>query len=286
MVTPSGEIRSALEDLRSRALKAYMALKNKLGICFRDHVDDTISLFDCLVKPILLYGSDFWGCLKLPKNNPIENLHMQFCRQILGVQKNTTNNGVLLELGRTPLVLEGHKLSIKNWSRIKKGEGNFLITKSYTNASVKMLDWNESIVKLLSEQGMQYIATETTPNISNAFFGRAKDIFHQETFSSIKNPEAKLRTYSLIKYEIGREDYLTQIRNTKRRQMLSKFRLSNHKLMIEVGRHMKPKLPKEQRICQLCNQGIEDEIHFLIECDSYKTLRKPLLDTCTELRSQ
>ena len=30
IITPSGEIRSALEDLRSRALKAYMALKNKL----------------------------------------------------------------------------------------------------------------------------------------------------------------------------------------------------------------------------------------------------------------
>ena len=100
MITPSGEIRTALDDLRSRALKAYMALKNKLGISFRDHVDDTIGLFDSLVKPILLYGSDFWGCLKQPKNNPIENLHMQFCRQILGVQRNATNSGVLY-LNRT-----------------------------------------------------------------------------------------------------------------------------------------------------------------------------------------
>ena len=57
--TPSGEIKSALDDLRSRALKAYMALKNKLGTCFKDYVDDTISLFDTLIKPILLYGSVF-----------------------------------------------------------------------------------------------------------------------------------------------------------------------------------------------------------------------------------
>ena len=56
--------------------------------------------------------------------------------------------------------------------------------------------------------------------------------------------------------------------------------------MIEVGRHMKPKLLKEQRICQLCNHGVEDEIHFLVECESFDPLRKPLLDTCTELRSQ
>ena len=124
LVTPSGEIRTALDDLRSRALKAYMSLKNKLGGNFRNHVDDTLSLFDSLVKPILLYGSDFWGCLKLPQNNPIENLHMQFCRQLLGVQKNTTIAGVLLELGRTPLILEARKLSMKNWERIRNQEGN------------------------------------------------------------------------------------------------------------------------------------------------------------------
>ena len=49
---------------------------------------------------------------------------------------------------------------------------------------------------------------------------------------------------------------------------------------------MKPKLPKEQRIWKVCNQDIEEEIHLLIECDPYKTLRKPHLDICTELRSQ
>ena len=63
-ITPSGEIKSALDDLRSRALKAYMALKNKLGVSFREHLDDTIGFFDSLVRPILLYGSDFWGALK------------------------------------------------------------------------------------------------------------------------------------------------------------------------------------------------------------------------------
>ena len=66
IITPSGEISSALNDLRSRALKAYMSLKSKLGISFRENINDTIYLFDSLVKPILTYGSDFWGCLKLP----------------------------------------------------------------------------------------------------------------------------------------------------------------------------------------------------------------------------
>ena len=70
-------MKSALDDLRSSVLKAYMALTNKLGTHFKDYITGSITLFDNLMKPIFLYGSDFWGCLKLPANKPIENLHMQ-----------------------------------------------------------------------------------------------------------------------------------------------------------------------------------------------------------------
>ena len=280
IITPSGEIKSALDDLRSRALKAYMALKNKLGVGFRDHIEDTIMLFDSLVKPILLYGSDFWGCLKTPKNNPVENLHMQFCRQILGVQKSTTNNGVLLEIGRTPLMLEAQRLSLKNWNRIKSENGNILVTKSYQNAHTKKLDWNQKICELLSKHGMHYRIQESESDLGNAFFGKAKDVFHQEAFAQISDPNSKLRTYALIKENIGRENYLKDIRNTKHRQMLTKLRLSNHQLMIEIGRHKK--LPKEERICQICHDGIEDEIHFLIKCKTLQQLRQPLLASCYE----
>ena len=287
-ITPSGEIKSALDDLRSRALKAYMALKNKLGVSFREHLDDTIGFFDSLVRPILLYGSDFWGALKMPRNNPIENLHMQFCRQILGVQKNTTTHGVLLELGRTPLMLEAQRLSLKNWERIKDEKGNILLCQSHQNACTKNLDWYQKIKDLLSNHGMQYRLTDPSQkNTANAFIGRAKDMFHQEAFTQIKNPESKLRTYGLIKQEIGREEYLLQIKNTKIRQKLTKFRLSNHKLMIETGRHVKPKpIDKEQRICPVCHLKVEDEIHFLTECKIYDTLRKPLIDDCKTLRPQ
>ena len=259
VITPSGEIRSALDDLRGRALKAYMAMKSKLGICFRDNIADTIMLFESLVKPILLYGSDFWGCLKHPHNNPVENLHMQFCRQVLGVQKNTSNCGVLLELGRTPLMMEAQKLSLKNWNRIKEGNGNFLVTNSYLNAHAKNLTWNETIHGTLSTSGMQFRISEGRSDLANAYFGKAKDIFHQKSLAQIGKPDSKLRTYALIKQTIGREDYLTEIKNTKRRQKLTKLRLSNHQLMIETGRHKK--LPKDERICQLCHYGVEDEIH-------------------------
>ena len=85
MFTPSGEIKTALDDLRARALKAYMKMRGSLGTGFNRYINDSIMLFDSLIKPILLYSSDFWGCLKLPQNNPIENLDMQFSKQVFGV---------------------------------------------------------------------------------------------------------------------------------------------------------------------------------------------------------
>jgi hypothetical protein len=54
----------------------------------------------------------------MPNNNPIENLHMRFCKEILGVQRKTTNIGVLLDLGRIPIMYYGIKNCINNWSKI------------------------------------------------------------------------------------------------------------------------------------------------------------------------
>ena len=121
-------------------------------------------------------------------------------------------------------------------------------------------------------------------NVDKAFVGRARDIYHQEAFSNLNDPKAKLRTYGLMKHDIGREGYLVQIKNTKLRQKLTKFRLSNHKLMIELGRHTD--LDKDERICQICHEEVEDEIHFMIKCKFYDALRKPLFDHCSQLRPQ
>ena len=60
------------------------------------------------------------------------------------------------------------------------------------------------------------------------------------------------------------------------RQALSKLRLSNHELMIETGRHKG--IPRIERCCLFCqNTTIEDEIHFLITCPTFNTLRNDIL---------
>ena len=100
LLTPSGELNTGLKDLRDRAFRAFMKIKNDLGSSFNQDVPLVLSLINSLVKPILLYACDFWGCFTLPVSNPIDNLYMSMLKQILGVQKQTTNERLIQQQRR------------------------------------------------------------------------------------------------------------------------------------------------------------------------------------------
>jgi hypothetical protein len=51
------------------------------------------------------------------------------------------------------------------------------------------------------------------------------------------NDSSKLFLYSKLKSDIKLEEYLKSERNLKKRQLLTKFRLSDHSLEIELGRY-------------------------------------------------
>ena len=106
-------------------------------------------------------------------------------------------------------------------------------------------------------------------------FQQLNDIFHQDTFVD----SSKLRTYSQIKTKIGIEGYLAahpQI-NTQYRIAFTKFRLSNHDLMIEKGRHFK--VEKAERFCPFCPKTIETELHFLVQNNTFACLRRELFSS-------
>ena len=91
---------------------------------------------------------------------------------------------------------------------------------------------------------------------------------------------SKLYFYSTFKKEYQLEKYLTVIRNTNQRRSFTRFRISNHKLMIECGRYHN--IPREERICKLCKSNeIENEKHFLISCDAYDNIRQDFLTVLT-----
>ena len=59
------------------------------------------------------------------------------------------------------------------------------------------------------------------------------------------------------------------------KRALSKFIIGNHNLLIEKGRHLRPKIPLELRLCNNCDTGtIDDKIHFLTSRPVMDDLRR------------
>ena len=146
---------------------------------------------------------------------------------------------------------------------------------SYNDATEQNLQWISSIKEFLERNGLLDLFMNSYENkpifIHKKLFQRLLDKFHQNSFESIQNNQGKLRTYGIFKKEIGFENYLSNIKDPQKRTVVTKFRLSNHKLMIEVGRHQN--IPKEFRFCPFCLK-VETETHFLLECHVYSTLRE------------
>ena len=94
---------------------------------------------------------------------------------------------------------------------------------------------------------------------------------------SCQNQEAKLRTYTLS-YFPKLATYVTDQTDTRLIAAVARLRLSSHNLEIERGRHTRSKTPVANRVCGRCKMTqVDDEIHFLMQCNMFEFDRKALL---------
>ena len=104
------------------------------------------------------------------------------------------------------------------------------------------------------------------------------DIANQNWHAELSN-SSKLESYQSYKSVLEFESYLSSHIYFKHRIALTRFRCSQHKLLIEQGRHIK--IDKQNRFCKYClslgQSLLENEQHFLLICPLYTDLRKQLL---------
>ena len=212
-----------------------------------------------------------------------------FCRHLLGVRKQINTEGVLQELGMTPIAPCTWKATVKNWERIQGKRANQLLIASNMNAMKNHLPWTTNIQRIFTTNGLlnDFLrkANETEEvrykSAAETLSKRLIDQFHQTSFGII-NTSSKMKVLNLVKKEKGRESYLEEVTNSRHRSAMTKLRLSGHRLEIEIGRYQKdPELKPEERICKYCkvqgNEEMEDEAHFLVRCPMYNELREKLL---------
>ena len=105
IISASGRFDKAINALTDKARRTYYSIRRSLNK-FNPPIKICLKLFRSIIQPIILYGSEVWGPLLNQKRtswdtNPTEKLHLEFCRDILKVHRNTPNLACRPELGQS-----------------------------------------------------------------------------------------------------------------------------------------------------------------------------------------
>ena len=271
----------AINALKIKATRALYAIKGKININ-QLPVKVALTLFDYLIKPILLYASETWEpFLNLDHDKwdyqVIEKVHLQFLKQILGVNRSTTNILVRGETYRHSLQLDILKRNIRYAKYIRGKEDNCIVKHAYQYeierehpiSFFSTIRKHEEEIQAAHGQFHPYrYPLENILDISEEKLKIYTRQIHDNIWKSKLDASVKGETYRSFKDQLHYEPIL-KVLDRKHRRVMMKFRMSDHKLMIEEGRHYRPKIPRENRLCKICNDEVEDEQHMLINCKLY-----------------
>ena len=274
------QFQSTIDDLNIKANRAIFALKSKIKFS-QLPPKLAIKIFNSQIVPILLYGSEVWGPYMDYNFNTwdttkIERVHTQFLKRILGCNIQTSNNMIRADTGSRPLITRLIKRFIMYVKTVQQRTSSLC----YDALSFEMKNSeNPNFIKFSEKFNLNIEDMVSNPK------AKLTEICHNtydRFWKHIISESPKAISFNKYKTNIILESHLVQKINVKHKIALSRFRLSNHSLMIEKGRHMKPKIERNQRWCFVCKNEIEDGEHVLIICPLYNPQRKFLEKACLE----
>ena len=255
---------NATENLSTRGLKALFSLKRY--ICTGNIKERLgMKLFDQMIKPILCYASEIWSACDLAKrkfrtgegfakyldNMTIEQVHVKFCKFILGVNKRAVNLAVKGELDRFPVSFSCIIQAFKYWYHLQESSNSLLreassVCRALHDKGVSTLfSFHDSICKSINVKAGDPSATV----MLQFFFVKKFRIYWSNTISSF----SKLNTYVSFKSKFCMEGYLDTILNKTHRIWYTNIRISNHRFAVETGRFSK--IPRDERLRLFCKKN-------------------------------
>ena len=242
-------------------------------------IDLELDLFDKLVIPILLYGSELWGLESNLKK--IELFCTRFYKKLLKVGKSTAVCMAYGEVGRYSINRLIESRMINFWARLECGISKklsrviYALLKDLYDKEIYISPWLKKIKSILDKTGLSYLWNDCAKFsinwIKNTINQRLTLIYSQNWHYEV-NSNSLCINYRIFKVTCELEAYLTKI-PVKFRTMMIKFRCGNHKLPIVAGRYNN--IDRSDRLCPRCDlQKIGDEYHYLFECPIFEVERK------------
>ena len=198
-----------------------------------------LKLFDTCIVPIILYGSEVWAPFMNHDwvkwdTTQTEKIHTQFLKRLLGVNRSTTNVITRSEMGRHSLQ---ESIVTRNINYIKyvESKGPLSLVKQAANYEALNTENRNSFYSSI-KKWERVLPNHNIKMISRRKLNKlVKDEFDNTWKTQVASfPKADI--YSLFKDQVNFENYLYDIKSRKHRVTFSKFRLSDHCLMVEKGR--------------------------------------------------
>lgn len=291
-LTPTGNFTLAVEHLKEKALYAFASIR-KQTLLNRLNPNTASQIFDTMIFPILSYNSEIWGMytkqnFKAWDSSPIEKIHLKFCKHYLEVNNKASNVACRAELGRLPLIIPINQKIMKYFVYLNNKDNDSIVKQSFLMSKnlhfINNSGFYSNFMNLIEQYHLSNLDPESLDNDRiRRYTTNMKEKYISSWRHSLEHSK-KLEFYKVFKDDYVTSDYLNQLRNFNERRNLVKFRVSNHKLMIELGRYQTDHMPRETRLCPLCKSNqVENETHFLLQCSKYSLQRQTFFNRINEI---
>ena len=273
--------------LNKKARSAIFGIKQKLKQVGNIPPTQWFHIYQSMIEPILLYGSDLWGA-SLLCTSKIDKIYLWFIRMVLNIKATTSNVITIGEAGIIPPKIKCHQNVILYFIRLNSLPIGSVLKNVFLELKrlhdLGFSNWYSKVLKLARDYNIDPLNIEYSESAKRMIKSKLRNAFIETWKSNLQNLTAhsSLRTYSVFKSNFEPEPYLSLIKKPKYLTALARFRAGSHTLEIERGRYTNPRTPIENRLCATCSE-IEDEKHFLIKCKFISTERVKLFEKIYKL---
>ena len=283
--TTKGITNDAVKD---RLIAAEKAMFGTLVKCKQNFlpIDVCLDMFEKMVLPCMLYGSEIWGFNNLLD---LERLQLRYIKYTLKLKKNTPTAMVYGETGILPIEYHVKFRMINFWISIitgKQSKYSYIIYRmciSLHKDGLLECKWINYIKNIINEVGMSFVFNDHLNLEENwlqkVFLPKIKSTLKDQMLQkwvgklSEENNEETYFYYKEFTTNYCFKNYF-KILPADLWIPFCKFRTGNHRLPIEFYSWEKFKKPRNERRCNICNKNdIGDEYHYVMICPVFEEIR-------------